>query len=83
MVAEKLPAVVVLEETGTDDVRLVEGFSDKLLKLMDELPEDWEVCLLGAIGNVNPDVEPFHMKSLGLRLSSSFHVSDIEIAHGF
>ena len=25
-----------------DDVRLVEGFSDKLLKLMDELPEDWE-----------------------------------------
>jgi len=58
MVSEKLPAVVVLE----DDVRLVEGFSDKLLKLMDELPADWEVCLLGAIGNINPDVEPFHMK---------------------
>lgn len=58
MVSEKLPAVVVLE----DDVRLVEGFSQKLLKLMDELPKDWEVCLLGAIGNVNPDVEPFHMK---------------------
>ncbi|CAL1155452.1 unnamed protein product [Cladocopium goreaui] len=58
MVSEKLPAVVVLE----DDVRLVEDFSDKLLKLMDELPADWEVCLLGAIGNINPDVEPFHMK---------------------
>ena len=25
-----------------DDVRLVEGFSQKLLKLMDELPNDWE-----------------------------------------
>jgi len=32
------------------------------LKLLDELPDDWEVCLLGAVGNINSDVEPFHMK---------------------
>jgi len=58
VVDEDLPAVVVLE----DDVRLVEGFKDRLGKLMLNLPEDWEVCLLGAIGNVNPVKEPFHMK---------------------
>ena len=72
MISENLPAVVVLEASrrlfgsqpgSQDDVRLVAGFSEKLEKLMKELPNDWEastakwdevgqrwqVCLLGAI----------------------------------
>lgn len=35
-----------------DDVRLVKGFSDKLLKLMDELPEDWEAMVSVQIGGL-------------------------------
>lgn len=35
-----------------DDVRLVEGFSQKLLKLMDELPKDWE-AFPAACGRTN------------------------------
>lgn len=55
---EGLEAVVVLE----DDVRLEPGFNQRLGALLAQLPADWEVCLLGAVGCVNPDVEPWYMK---------------------
>jgi len=58
VVDEQLPAVVVLE----DDVRLMPQFGDKLRRLISELPEDWEVCLLGAIGCISPEVEALPMK---------------------
>eukprot|EP00931_Biecheleriopsis_adriatica_P104336 TRINITY_DN79019_c0_g1_i1.p1 TRINITY_DN79019_c0_g1~~TRINITY_DN79019_c0_g1_i1.p1 ORF type:complete len:433 (+),score=80.97 TRINITY_DN79019_c0_g1_i1:97-1395(+) len=58
VVDEKLPAAIALE----DDVRLVDGFQSKLSNLLAELPEDWEVCLLGAVACVNPNVEPLPMK---------------------
>lgn len=58
VVDDDLPAVVVLE----DDVRLVDNFKARLGELMSNLPEDWEVCLLGAIGCVNPVTEPSYMK---------------------
>eukprot|EP00439_Symbiodinium_sp_Y106_P057730 s1873_g8.t1 len=58
VVDDDLPAVVVLE----DDVRLVDNFKARLGELMSNLPDDWEVCLLGAIGCVNPVKEPSYMK---------------------
>eukprot|EP00928_Gymnodinium_smaydae_P039067 TRINITY_DN26777_c0_g1_i1.p1 TRINITY_DN26777_c0_g1~~TRINITY_DN26777_c0_g1_i1.p1 ORF type:complete len:524 (-),score=60.13 TRINITY_DN26777_c0_g1_i1:284-1855(-) len=62
VVDEGLPAVVVLE----DDVVIYPNFNERLRDLLLELPEDWDVCLLGAVGCVQTDVEPLHMKLFGL-----------------
>jgi len=56
--AEGPEAVVVLE----DDVLLYPDFHGKLHTLLKELPEDWDVCLLGAVGCISPETEPIHMK---------------------
>jgi len=61
-VAEQGPAAVVVFE---DDVLLYPGFSDRLQTLMAELPSDWDVCLLGAVGCIATDREAFHMKLFG------------------
>ena len=37
-----------------DDVMLVDGFCDQLNAVMKDLPEDWDVLLLGAFGCVHP-----------------------------
>jgi len=60
--SEKLPAVVVLE----DDVVLYPNFSERLQTLIKELPDDWDVCLLGAVGCIATEREPFFMKLYGL-----------------
>lgn len=61
VVEEDIPHVVVLE----DDMVLYPNFSEKLNVLLQELPEGWDVCLLGAVGCVNQDREPLSMKSYG------------------
>eukprot|EP00930_Biecheleria_cincta_P049748 TRINITY_DN34948_c0_g1_i1.p1 TRINITY_DN34948_c0_g1~~TRINITY_DN34948_c0_g1_i1.p1 ORF type:complete len:428 (-),score=72.35 TRINITY_DN34948_c0_g1_i1:114-1397(-) len=61
VVKEDIPYVVVLE----DDVVLYPDFTEKLKTLLEELPEGWDVCLLGAVGCVNQDREPLSMKSYG------------------
>jgi len=55
---EGQPAVVVLE----DDVVLFPNFDEKLKAVLSELPSDWDVCLIGAVGCVDPDKEAFYMK---------------------
>jgi len=58
VVDEDLPAAVVLE----DDARVFEGFNDRLAQLLEELPEDWDVCLLGAVGCISIDRQPLPSK---------------------
>lgn len=59
VVDEQLPAVIVLE----DDVRLYPGFHEKLGVILKDLESlDWDVCLLGAVACISPDVEPLPMK---------------------
>mmetsp|Transcript_10641 Transcript_10641/g.28443 ORF Transcript_10641/g.28443 Transcript_10641/m.28443 type:complete len:467 (+) Transcript_10641:67-1467(+) len=55
-------AVIVLE----DDVVLFPNFSDRVQMLLKELPDDWEVCLLGAVGCIAQEQEAFNMKLYGL-----------------
>jgi len=62
VVDEDIPAVVVLE----DDVVLYPDFEKKLKVLMEDLPQDWDVCLLGAVGCINQEQEALNMKSYGL-----------------
>eukprot|EP00418_Pyrodinium_bahamense_P002344 CAMPEP_0179023442 /NCGR_PEP_ID=MMETSP0796-20121207/6931_1 /TAXON_ID=73915 /ORGANISM="Pyrodinium bahamense, Strain pbaha01" /LENGTH=490 /DNA_ID=CAMNT_0020719351 /DNA_START=69 /DNA_END=1542 /DNA_ORIENTATION=- len=62
VVAEGHAAVVVLE----DDVVLYPDFNQRLQGLLDELPADWDVCLLGAVGCIATDREAFYMKLYGL-----------------
>lgn len=59
---EKIPAVIVLE----DDVVLYPNFHERLKECMAELPADWDVCMLGAVGCISPDVEAPYMKLYGL-----------------
>jgi len=59
---EKLPAVVVLE----DDVILYPNFSERIQALIQDLPDDWDVCLLGAVGCIATEREAFFMKLYGL-----------------
>ena len=37
-----------------DDVELSPDFRDKLAEAMQSLPEDWDVCLIGALGAISP-----------------------------
>eukprot|EP00443_Scrippsiella_acuminata_P015749 CAMPEP_0115295842 /NCGR_PEP_ID=MMETSP0270-20121206/66927_1 /TAXON_ID=71861 /ORGANISM="Scrippsiella trochoidea, Strain CCMP3099" /LENGTH=455 /DNA_ID=CAMNT_0002713453 /DNA_START=60 /DNA_END=1427 /DNA_ORIENTATION=- len=62
VVAENQPAVVVLE----DDAIVFPNFNSNLRGLLDELPEDWDVCLLGAVGCVARGREALHMKLFAL-----------------
>lgn len=62
VVKEGHAAVVVLE----DDVVLYPEFNERLRTVLDELPEDWEVCLLGAVGCIATEREPPYMKLYGL-----------------
>jgi len=62
VVEDDLPAVVVLE----DDVVIYPDFNERLKVLLKELPKDWDVCLLGAVGCINEEDEPIHMKSFGM-----------------
>jgi len=62
VVDEDLPAVAVLE----DDAIVFADFNSNLQQLMDELPDDWDVCLLGAVGCIASDKESLHMKLYGL-----------------
>uniref|UniRef100_A0A7S1SF49 Glycosyl transferase family 25 domain-containing protein n=1 Tax=Alexandrium catenella TaxID=2925 RepID=A0A7S1SF49_ALECA len=57
------PAVVVFED---DIVILHKDFNSQLQSLLKELPDDWDVCLLGAVGCVAPEREPFYMRLYGL-----------------
>lgn len=58
IVKEDIPAVVVLE----DDVVLYPDFNDKLKVLLADLPKDWDICLIGAVGCIGQDKEAFPMK---------------------
>mmetsp|Transcript_69238 Transcript_69238/g.225524 ORF Transcript_69238/g.225524 Transcript_69238/m.225524 type:complete len:516 (-) Transcript_69238:141-1688(-) len=61
MVAKNIPCVIVLE----DDVIPYENFSENVATLQTELEaleDGWDVCLLGAIGCINPDKEKFYMR---------------------
>jgi len=62
-VEEGLPAVVVLED---DVVVLHSDFNRRLQVLLDELPDDWDVCLLGAVGCIATEREALPMKVYGL-----------------
>lgn len=62
VVKEGHPAVVVLE----DDVVLYPKFNDRLQTLLSELPADWDVCLLGAVGCIAPVTEAWYMKIYAL-----------------
>jgi len=62
VVEEGHEAVVVLE----DDVVLYPNFSSKLQTLLKELPDDWDVCLLGAVGCIAQEQELLNMKLYGL-----------------
>jgi len=62
VVDENLPAVVVLE----DDIVLYPKFNERLGSLLGELPADWDVCLLGAVGCIASEVEALPMKIYGL-----------------
>lgn len=57
VVREEVPAVIIFE----DDVRLAPSFKANVQQALAELPPDWDVCLLGAVGNINPDAEWFFM----------------------
>ena len=37
-----------------DDVVLADNFTEQLSAALDALPDDWDVCLLGALGAVHP-----------------------------
>jgi len=63
VVDEGLPAVVVLED---DVVVLHSDFNRRLQVLLDELPEDWDICLLGAVGCIATEREALPMKVYGL-----------------
>lgn len=63
VVEEGHPAVVALED---DVVVLHSDFNSRLQTLLKELPDDWDVCLLGAVGCICSDKEPFYMKLYGL-----------------
>merc|ERR1712224_714859 len=52
---ESLDLAIVFE----DDVRLFPDFAKSLQRLLDELPLDWDVCLIGAIGSVEVKRESF------------------------
>jgi len=61
MVAKKIPCVIVVE----DDVIPYEKFTDGIKTLQTELQAlegGWEVCLLGAIGCINPEKEMLAMR---------------------
>jgi len=62
VVDDNLPAVVVLE----DDIVLFPKFKERLKSVLQELPTDWDVCLLGAVGCIAADVEALPMKVYGL-----------------
>eukprot|EP00930_Biecheleria_cincta_P001495 TRINITY_DN102632_c0_g1_i1.p1 TRINITY_DN102632_c0_g1~~TRINITY_DN102632_c0_g1_i1.p1 ORF type:complete len:467 (-),score=50.74 TRINITY_DN102632_c0_g1_i1:40-1440(-) len=62
VVDEDLPAVVVLE----DDAVVFANFNSNLQRLIGEMPEDWDVCLLGAVGCIDSEKESLHMKLYGL-----------------
>jgi len=61
VVEENLPYVAILE----DDAVLYPDFNKKIQVLLDELPEDWDVCLLGAVGCVGTEQEAPNMKLYG------------------
>jgi len=61
VVDEDLPAVAIFE----DDCVLYPDFNKNVKVLLDELPEDWDVCLLGAVGCVGAEQEAFNMKIYG------------------
>jgi len=62
VVNEDLEAVVALE----DDVVLYPNFNERLRDVLQELPDDWDVCLIGAVGCIAEVREPFYMKFYGL-----------------
>lgn len=62
VVKEGHEAAVALE----DDVVLFSKFNERLATILKELPSDWDVCLLGAVGNIQTEYEPFYMKLYGM-----------------
>jgi len=62
VIKEGIPAAAALE----DDVVIYPNFNERLTKLLEELPADWDVCLLGAVGCIAVEQEPMHMKVYGL-----------------
>jgi len=70
VVDEGHEAAIVLE----DDIVLFDGFEGKVKDLLLELPDDWDVCLLGAVGCVDPVKEPVHMQLYGL-IVGGWHTS--------
>lgn len=67
VIAEGHEAAVALE----DDVVLFPNFNQNLAGLLADLPPDWDVCLLGAVGCIQQDVEPLHMKLYALATGGS------------
>eukprot|EP00929_Paragymnodinium_shiwhaense_P103563 TRINITY_DN67143_c0_g2_i1.p1 TRINITY_DN67143_c0_g2~~TRINITY_DN67143_c0_g2_i1.p1 ORF type:complete len:509 (-),score=114.95 TRINITY_DN67143_c0_g2_i1:120-1577(-) len=61
VVDEGQPAAIAFE----DDVVIGPDFHQRLGSILEELPEDWDICLLGAVGCVTTDVEPIPMKFYG------------------
>lgn len=62
VVDEGHEAVVILE----DDAVLCPEFAEKVQLALAELPGDWDVCLLGAVGCVAREREPLNMKAYSL-----------------
>jgi len=60
--SEKLSTVVVLE----DDVVCYPNFNQRVQALIQELPDDWDVCLLGTVGCIATERELFFMKLYSL-----------------
>jgi len=61
VVAQGLECVIVFE----DDVVPHNNFKHSIKAVLEELealPDGWDICLLGAIGCVNPIREPLHMR---------------------
>jgi len=63
IVQEDHDAVLMLED---DIIILHDNFNARLKSQLDELPSDWEVCLIGALGVIGIEKENLQMKIFGL-----------------
>jgi len=63
LVQEGHDALLMLED---DVIILHDNFNERLKLLLEELPHDWDVCLLGALGVIGLEKENFQMKLFGV-----------------
>jgi len=62
VVQEGHEAVLMLED---DVVILCDNFNERLQLQLEELPHDWDVCLIGALGVIGLEKENFQMRMFG------------------